>query len=214
MRAVQDHLVTGVGVNGRHDAALDGIGVVEGLGHRRQAVGGAGSGGDDGVLSRQGVLIHAVNDGGQVVAGRSGNDDLLGARVDVGLGFGLGSEEAGALQHNVNADLAPGEVRRVFLGQDLDLLAIHGDGSLVGLDGVALVTALRGVIFQQVGKHFRAGEVVDRDDLVTLGAEHLAERQAANAAKAIDCNFYCHISTSSLYSGTVCAAPCGAVFCP
>jgi hypothetical protein len=47
LRAVEDHLVAGVGVDGAHDAGLDGSEVVEGLGHRGEAVGGAGSGGDD-----------------------------------------------------------------------------------------------------------------------------------------------------------------------
>ena len=36
------------------------------------------------------------------------------------------------------------------------------------------------------------GQVVDRNDFVTFSAEHLTERQTANAAKTIDCNFYCH----------------------
>ena len=117
------------------------------------------------------------------------------------LRFLFRGEEARALQHNVYADLCPGQVFRILFGQDLDPLAIDGDGSFIGFNGVALVTALRGVIFQQVRQHLRAGEVVDRDDLVAFRAEHLTERQTADPAKTIDRNFYCHNSTSSFYSG-------------
>ena len=80
LRAVQDHLVAGVGVDGAHDAALDGPAVVQSLGHGRQAVGGAGSGGDDGIFGLQGVVIDVVNDGGQVVAGGRGDDNLARCR--------------------------------------------------------------------------------------------------------------------------------------
>ena len=41
-----------------------------------------------------------------------------------------------------------------------------------------------------MSKHLRAGQVVDRNDVIALGAEHLTERKAANAAKTIDCYFY------------------------
>ena len=33
LRAVQDHLVAGVSMNGGHDAGDDGIGLVQGVGH-------------------------------------------------------------------------------------------------------------------------------------------------------------------------------------
>src|SRR5699024_437246 len=39
LRAVQDHLVAGVGVHGGHDAGHDGVSLVQGVGHRGQAVG-------------------------------------------------------------------------------------------------------------------------------------------------------------------------------
>ena len=72
--AVQDHLVAGVGVDGAHDAGLDGGKVVEGLGHGSQAVGGAAGGGDDLVLGGQGLVVDVVDDGGQSVAGGGGDD--------------------------------------------------------------------------------------------------------------------------------------------
>ena len=110
----------------------------------------------------------------------------------MGHGFILLGEEAGALQHNVHAQLAPGQLGRVRVFVDGDLLAVDNNVVLAGLHRVAVIAALRGVIFQQVREHLGAGKVVDCDDLIALGAEHLAEGQAADAAEAVDCNFYCH----------------------
>ena len=56
---VQDHLVAGVSMHGGHDAALDGVSIVQSLGHGGQAVGGAGSSGDDGVISAQSQIGRA-----------------------------------------------------------------------------------------------------------------------------------------------------------
>ena len=167
--------------------------VVQGLGHGSQAVGGAGSGGDDVVFRLQGGVVHVVDDGGQILAGRSGDDDLAGTGVDVGLALFLGGVEAGALQNDVHLQLAPGAIGGVLLGVDADLLAVHDDGVLGGLDlVVAGVVALGGVILQQVGQHLGGGQVVDGDDLIALSAEHLTESQTANAAKTINSNFNSH----------------------
>ena len=89
-------------------------------------------------------MVHVVDDRGEVVARRSGDDDLLGASVDVGLSLLLAGVEAGALEDDVNAELAPREVVSVGLLVDGDLLAVDGDGVLAGLDlVVASVVALR-----------------------------------------------------------------------
>ena len=47
VRTVEDHLVAGVSVNGGHDTALDRSVVVKSLCHGSEAVGGAGSSGND-----------------------------------------------------------------------------------------------------------------------------------------------------------------------
>ena len=129
-----------------------------------QAVGGAGSGGDDLILSGQGLLVNAVNDGLQIVASGSGDDNLLGASVDVGLALRLGGVEAGALQNNVHADLAPGQILGVLLSIDLDGLAVDSDGILTGGDYRPGRSGLSGVVLQQMGQHSGAGQVVDRHD--------------------------------------------------
>ena len=144
-------------------------------------------------------MVDVVNDGGQIVAGRSGDNDLAGACVDMRLSLGLAGVEAGALEDDVNAELAPGQIGSVRHLVDDDLLAIDDNVvvlafTLVEVNGVALrnIVALRGVVLQQVREHLGGGQVVDGDDFVALSAEHLTESQTADAAKTIDSNFNRH----------------------
>ena len=162
LRAVQDHLVAGVSMNGGHDAGNDRESLVQGVGHRSQAVGGAGSSRDNLVILGQGLLVDRVDDGLQVVAGRSRDNDLLSASSDVSHALLFAGVEAGALQNNVNADLAPRAILSVLNGVDLDLLAIDDDGILGSFDGVLVLTdlaqerALSGVVLEQVSQHLGA----------------------------------------------------------
>ena len=78
VRTVEDHLVTGVSVNSGHDTALDGSVIVESLSHRSEAVGGAGCSGDDLIVCGESVLVYAVNDGLEIVACGSRDNNLLG----------------------------------------------------------------------------------------------------------------------------------------
>ena len=115
-------------MDGAHDTALDRRVIIEGLRHRGEAVGGAGSGGDHGVLGLQDVLIDIVNDGREVITCRSRNDNLLGAGLDMGGSLLLGGVETGALEHDVNAELAPRALSGVLDRVDLDFLAFDNDG--------------------------------------------------------------------------------------
>src|SRR6185369_15117082 len=74
---VQDLLVVRVGVDGRHLALHDPEAVVQHLGHRGQAVRGAGGVGHDVVLRRVVLLVvHAHHDRDVLVLGGGGDDDL------------------------------------------------------------------------------------------------------------------------------------------
>ena len=126
----------------------------------------------------------------------------LPASVDVRLGLRLRGVEARALEDNVNADFAPRKVLCVLFRVDLQRLAVDRDGVrfVVGLNRVqafadlAAVTALRGIVLQKMCEHGGLRQIVDRNNLVTLSAKHLSERQTANTAKTIDCNFNSHDS--------------------
>ncbi|GAA1514064.1 hypothetical protein GCM10009761_15070 [Agromyces terreus] len=104
---------------------------------------------------------------------------------------GLG-EEAGRLDHDVDAELAPGEVGGVALREGLDRGAVDDDVVVVVVDG-RVEAARDGVVLEQVRERLVVGEVVDRDDLevCTLG-ECGAEVVAADAAEAVDADLYRH----------------------
>ena len=195
-------------MNSGHNAGNDRESLVQGVGHRSQAVGGAGSSRDNLVILGQGLLVDRVDDGLQVVAGRSRDNDLLSASSDVSHALLFAGVEAGALQNNVNADLAPRAILSVLNGVDLDLLAIDDDGILGSFDGVLVLTdlaqerALSGVVLEQVSQHLGAGQVIDGNNFVALSLKHLTESQTADTAKTIDSNFNSHskILPKILYS--------------
>ena len=84
MHLVQRGLVVGVGVDRGHEAALDPDGVVQDLGDRHEAVGGAGGVRDDEVILGQLVVVDAVDDREVGAVGGGRDDDALGAGVEVG----------------------------------------------------------------------------------------------------------------------------------
>ncbi|MCY1242423.1 hypothetical protein D9M72_553830 [compost metagenome] len=134
------------------------------------------------------LVVDAHHDGDVLVRSRGGDQDLLGAGVEVLLGgSGLG-EEAGGLDDDVNAQLSPGEVRGVALGENLNDVAVDDDVAVLDLDGL-LEAAAYGVLLEEVGQRFGAGEVVDCNDLeVSALCQCSTEVIAANAAKAVDTN--------------------------
>ena len=193
MRAVLQVLVLGVGVDGGHQTLDDADTVVEGLGHGSQAVGGAGCVGDDVVDGRIVlVVIDAHDDGDVLVLGGSRDQDLLGAGVQVGLGLGGVGEETGGLNDDVDAQLTPGKVRRIPLGEGLDLLAADLDGVIVVGDFFGEASE-DGVVLQEMGEGLVVSEIVDGNHLeVSAGCDKCAEVVAADAAKAVDSNLDGH----------------------
>ena len=200
MRTVENHLVAGVSVNGAHDTALDRSIIVKSLCHRSKAVGGAGSSGDDSIISCKSVLVYAVNDGLEVIACGSRNNNLLCACVDVSLTLILRAVETGALENNVYADFTPRKVLCVLLCVNLESLTVNSDGVSLIVSGNsvkifadnAAVTLLRGIILQKICEHRRLGKVVDSDYLISLCAKHLSERKTSNTSETVNCNFNCH----------------------
>ena len=187
VRDVQDALVVGVAVDRVHQAALDGQQVMDDLGRRRQAVRRAARVADD-VVGRRVValLVDAEDDRDVLVLGRGADDDLLGAGVDVRLGLGRIGEDAGALEDDVDAEVAPRQGGRVALGQDLDLTAVDDDRRVAGTD-VARVGAVGRVVLEQVRVHLRVDQVVDGHDLHVRGTlDERLERLPTDPAEAVD----------------------------
>jgi len=74
---VEDALIVGVAVDRVHQALFDPEGVVEDLGHWRQAVGGAAGVADDRVLGRVVLALVDAEDDGDVLALGGGADENL-----------------------------------------------------------------------------------------------------------------------------------------
>ena len=126
MGRVEQPLVAGVRVHGGHQPGFDAEAVVQHLGDRRQAVCGAGCVADDVVLLRiVAIAIHAQDDRDVLVARGRRDDHLLGApAVDMHFGLRRISEEAGRLDHDLDAEVAPGQAARILLGKYFDAGAV------------------------------------------------------------------------------------------
>ena len=195
MRVVEDVLVIGVGVNGRHQPTLDAEVVVENLGHRREAVRRARGVGDDVVRGRVVVLVVDAHDDGDVLAlCRCGDDDLLGARGDVLSGARCVGEEAGRLDDDVCTDLGPWQHPGIALGEDGEASdALDGDLTIAG-DDVLAQAAEDAVVLEQVREGLGVRQVVDAHHLdVGPAGQQGPVEVAADAAKAIDSNANSHV---------------------
>lgn len=140
-----------VGVDGGHETLDETPVVVDDLGERSQAVGGARGVGEDldvGLV----VLVVDTHDEHGGVSRRSGDDDLLGATLQVSRGLLGGGEDTGGLDNVLSTSLRPGDVGGVTLGVEADDLAVDLEAVVDGLDGTLELTMLR-VILQHVGLH-------------------------------------------------------------
>ena len=75
----------------------------------------------------EGVVVDADHEGGVGVGGGSRHDDERRAGVEVGGGLVAVGEEAGRLDHHVDAEVAPRQGLRVALGEDLEGVAVDDD---------------------------------------------------------------------------------------
>ncbi len=131
VRAVDEALIAGVGVDGVHQTLLDAEGVVEDLDQRNEAVRGARGVGDHDVLvGVEGVVVDADHEGGVCAGGGGRDDDPRRAAVEVGRGLVAVGEDAGGLDHHVDAEVAPGDLLGVSVRHDLEHVAVDVDSAV------------------------------------------------------------------------------------
>ena len=172
---------------------LDLAEVVQHLRERRDAVGRARRVRDDVVRVRVVlVVVDAEHDRDVRVRGRGGDDDLLRACIEMLLRTVAVGEEAGRLEHDVDAQVAPGQRAGIPLGEHAHLLAGGAERPVGELD-LALERAERRVVLQEVGHRLRVAEVVQRDDL-EIGPERVprAEEVPPDAAESVDADASSH----------------------
>ena len=140
-------------------------------------------------------VVDAVHDRRvDVLAAGRGDDHLLRAALEVRRGLLLGREEAGALEHDVDAERRPRQLGGIALREHLDAVAVDHHRVAVDLDR-ARELAVRRVVAGQVRVGLRAAQIVDRDDreIVLLPAFVVrAQDVAADAAVAVDGDFDGH----------------------
>ena len=108
MGKIENHLIVGVAVDGGHGAALDLEIVVHHLGHRRQAVSGAGGVGNNVMFGRiVHAIVHAQHDGDVFVGGGGGDDDFFHRAAQVLARVLRIGEFPGGFDHYVGAHARP-----------------------------------------------------------------------------------------------------------
>jgi hypothetical protein len=101
-------------------------------------------------------------------------------------------EEAGRLDHDVDAEVTPGQGGRIALGQHLQLLAADGQRTLADLDGLREAPEDR-VVLEQVAHGRGVDQVVDGDEL-DVGSRRVrrAEDVAPDPPETVDPDLHCH----------------------
>ena len=180
-----------------HDTGLNRSQIIQSLSHWSQAVGGAGSSGDNLVFLSQYSVVYVVNNSREVLTCWSRDNNLLCACLEMSRSLLLGGVEAGALQNNIYIMLSPRNLLSLSASVNLDLLAVYSNGILAsGYSISILVLALGRVILQQMSEHLRGSEVVDCNNFITLSIEHLTECQTTNTTETINSYFYCHVKNT------------------
>jgi hypothetical protein len=114
---VQQALVARIGMHGRHQAVANSQPFVQDLRDRRETVRRARGIRDHTVCFRvvDVVEVDAKHDGHVGILGRRRDDHLPRTGLEMLLGIGSGTEAAGRLDGDVDAELLPGEQRRIAL---------------------------------------------------------------------------------------------------
>lgn len=134
------------------------------------------------------VIIDTDNEGTDTVTlTRGGDKDLLSTSLDM-LPCSSGvNKDTGSLNHNINAELLPGQLERVSVGDDLDFLTIDSDRFLSG-DDIGVKGTKNGIVFEKMGGGLDAGSIINTDDVhVGIGTTCPATNEVtSDTAETID----------------------------
>ena len=104
----------------------------------------------------------------------------------------VGCEKPGGLNHEINVQFAPRELRRVTFGEALDAFAVEDDCVAIR-PHFTCKASVGGVVFEQIREIVGWHKVVDRHKfkagILASGPQH----HAANAAKSVDANAKSHV---------------------
>ena len=189
VRAVLQVLLLRVRVHRGHEPVLDAGEVVEHGGQRREGVRGARRVRDDRVHGRVvRIRVDPEREGDVGSVGGGAHEHLAGAGIQVHPRVLRGGEATGGLEHDVDAELGPREVRGVALREDRDAATVDDEGVAVHGHGAAEAAGRR-VVGEQAGEGGGFGQVVHGDDLeVALALEQRTQHVASDASETVDGN--------------------------
>ena len=194
-RQILQPLGVSVGVHGGQESFLDAKTVIEDLGYRSQAVGGAGGVGDHPMFLRVvSVSVDPEHDGDVLVLGRGGDDHLPGAaRFDVSLGLVGVGEDPGGFDHHLHPQIGPADGCRVSLGQNPDSAAIHHQRTVFD-PYRALKGPIGGIVLQQMSIGFGGKQIIDGRHLdgIRVPLQYCPQDLSSNSAKPVDADLFPH----------------------
>ena len=190
-RTINGLLGSSGSVNGGHQTGFDTEGVVQYFGDRSQAVGGAGSVGND-VLASIGSVVNAHYEHRGRVFGRASQNNFLGTGSDVLASSLVGQEQTGSFGNNVNTDFVPTQVGRVTLSGNTYGFAVYNQVAVFNFNGT-LETTVGRVVLQHVSHVVNIDQVVDTNnfDVRTLASQ--TEYETTDTAKTVNTYFDSHI---------------------
>ena len=152
-------------MDGGHETLDDGKVVVDDLSKRSKTVGGARCVGDDIRNIRLVGFFVDAHDEHWRICGWGRDDDLLRSALQMSFCLLSGGEDTGRLDNVVSPSVFPGYVCGVFLGVELDGLAVDNEITAFDLDSTLEPTMLR-VVLEHVCSIVRLDKgVVDGDDV-------------------------------------------------
>jgi len=145
-----------------------------------------------------GLLVHAEHDRGvRILRGRR-DDHLLGAGLQVLRSGGGVAKDAGGLDDHVDAEVTPGQRRRILERTDPDLASVHEERLALG-GHFRTERAVDGIVLEQVAQGFGVRQVVDADHLDILRLERGAEKDPPDPTESIDAHLERHGSRLPSY---------------
>src|SRR4051812_27699890 len=100
----------------------------------------------------------------------------------------LRGETTRRLDHDLDAEVAPGNLGRIGRRENAQLFSVDGD-AVVGVPDVVRNRVMNRVVLQQIRQRRGVGEIVDGDEFDTeIALERGAEHVASDATETIDSN--------------------------
>jgi hypothetical protein len=155
------------------------------------AVGRAGGVRDDPVRLRVVVVVvDAEHDRHVGIGRRSGDDHLRGARFEMPRGALAVGEEPCRLDHDVDAQIAPGQVLGIAFGEEEEIVTSDGDLAVPDLDVLGQAAQHR-VVLEQVSHRLGVPEVVRSDDFEVPAPLQVSPKEVApNTPEPVDPNLH------------------------